>query len=90
MFHDTELADTVAGMDDGIPHSDGREVLLVVVAAVAFVHHTHMIGLDDAKILEGRATRDDVGFIALGELHSDAQRNQPELTLPQPHILSGP
>lgn len=37
-------------MDNGIPHGDGREVPLVVTAAVTPVDHVHAVCLDDAKV----------------------------------------
>ena len=79
MFDDTELTDTIASLNGGIPHSDGREEPLIVVTAVAFVHHTHVVGLDNAEVLEGGATGNDMGFIALGKLHRYTKRNKLEL-----------
>ena len=53
MFHDPKLADAVIDVDLGIPHGENRHVPLVIVAAVGFVDDAHVVGLDDAEILEG-------------------------------------
>ena len=60
MLHDAELADALTGVNDRVPHGDGREVPLVVVAAVALVKHPHVVGLDDAEVLVCRATGNHV------------------------------
>ena len=78
MLEDTELADTVIHFDDSIPQGVGRHEPLVVVAAVAFIHDAAVVGLDDAVILECRTAGYDMGFITLGQLHGDSQRDQLE------------
>lgn len=89
MLHDAELADALTSMDNRVPHSDGREVPLVIVAAVAFVEHPHVIGLNDTEVLVCRAAGNHVSLVSSRELHGNAQRNQLKLTLLQFHILSG-
>lgn len=90
MLHDAELADALTGVNDRVPHGDGREVPLVVVAAVALIEHPHVVGLNDAEVLVCRAAGNHMCLVAHGELHGDAQRNQLELSGLQLHILSGP
>ena len=90
MLLNAKLANAIAGLNGSIPQGDGGEEPLIIVAAVAFVHHTHMVGLDDTEVLEGGATGNNMGFIALGKLHSNSQRDQLEVASFQRNILSGP
>ena len=90
MLHDAELADALTSVNDCVPHSDGREVPLVIVSAVTLIKHPHVVGLDDTEILVCRAAGNHMRLVAGGELHSDAQRNQLELALLQFNIFSGP
>ena len=52
MFEDTELADTVIHFDGSITQGIGRHEPLVIVAAVAFIHDTAVVCLDDAVVFE--------------------------------------
>ena len=66
MFEDAELTDTVIQFDDRVTQGVGGHEPLVVVAAVAFVHDTAVVGLDDTKVFEGGTAGHDVCFVALG------------------------
>ena len=72
VLHDTELTDAVIDVNLGVTHGENRHVPLVIVAAVGFVDDTHVIGLDDAKILECGTSGHHMGLITRRKLHGDA------------------
>lgn len=76
MGKDPELANTVIDFYNCVPHRQSREKPLVVVPAVTFIYNTAVIGLQDAELLEGRAARHNMCFVAFGQLHGNAKRNQ--------------
>ena len=76
MFHNAELADTVIHFNNSIAQGVCRHEPLVIVAAVAFIHDTAVVGLDDAIILECGTAGHDVCFIAFGQLHGNTQRDE--------------
>ena len=55
MLENTELANAVVDLNNGIPHGEGREEPLVVVTTIAFVHDTAMVGLNHTEVLKGTA-----------------------------------
>ena len=77
-------------MDHSIPHGQGRHLPLVIVSAVGVVDHALVVGLDDPEILKGRAAGHDMGFVALGQFHGHAQRDQIKIPLLHDHILGRP
>ena len=76
MFHDTELADAVVDLNLGVAKCVGRHVPPVVRTGVGLVYDTHMVNLNDAEVLVGRAARYDMSLIALRELHRHTERDQ--------------
>ena len=89
MFHDTELADAVVDLNLGVAQCVGRHVPPVVRPGVGLVYDAHMVDLNDAKVLVGRAARYDVSLIAIWKLHRHAERDQVKFPLFHYNVLCG-
>ena len=89
-FYNSKLADPVVDVDLGVAHGEDRHVPLVIITAVRFINHAHVIGLDDAEILKRGTARDDMGFISFWQLHGNAQRNEGKVSLLKSYLLGGP
>ena len=72
MLLDAELADAVIDMDLSIPHGDDRHAPPVIRSAVSLIDQSHMVGLNNAEILVGTASRDHTRLIACRQLHGNA------------------
>lgn len=88
-FHDSELADTVVLVNDGVFYGNCREHPLVGVAGIRVVDHPHMIGLNDPPFLVSRAAGNDMRFVILWQFHGYTQRNQAEVSGLQSDIFCG-
>ena len=75
-----ELADAVVFVDGRDACGISWEMPLVVFPAVRIVDHTHGVGLQDAVVFEGAATRNHVGFVAVRKDHAYTQWDQCEIT----------
>ena len=89
MFHDTELADAVVYLNLGVAQCVGRHVPPVVRPGVGLVYDAHMVDLNDAKVLVGRAARYDVSLIAIWKLHRHAERGSGEIPPFHYNVLCG-
>lgn len=86
----TELGDTLAGGDMGVARGVCRHLINVAVAAVCFVDDTDAVGLDDAELLESRASGGENNLVArLTHLNRDTKVNQLELARLHIHVFGG-
>ena len=73
VFHDAELTDSIIKMDFCVSHCQSRHKPLVVVSGIAFINNSHVVRLNNAEILEGRAAWNHVSFIAFRQLHGNTE-----------------
>ena len=85
----TALTDPVVETDHCVPHGQHRHHQDILRRAVALVHHAHAVGLQDAVIFEGGGAGQQVRFVALGQLHGNAQGNKAEFPGLHVHRFGG-
>lgn len=76
---DAELAQPLAGGDVNVMGSVDGPAEDVALTAVGLVDDANGVGLEQTELLEAGAARRHDGFIAGGNLDTDAQVNQAEL-----------
>lgn len=89
ILHDPELTDSVIHLNLRVTHGIHRHEPLIVIAAVGGIYHALMICLNDSEIFKGGTPWHHMGLIALGQFHSNSQRNQFKLSRFQADILRG-
>jgi len=89
MLYDAELGNAVVRFDAAIAGGIDRHLPLILIAAVAFIHYAHGIGHENAVIAEGGAAGENMGFVPLGQHHSNAQGDVAGFTGFQLHRFGG-
>ena len=66
-----------------------REAPDVIVTAVAMLDDAHAVRHDDAEVLAGRASGNDLRIVAGRKFHRNAERNNFEVQRLQNDVLGG-
>ena len=80
MCHNTKLANSVIYVNTCIAYRHHRYFPFVMITAVAFINHTHMICLDETEILKCTASWNNMCLVALWKLHCNTKRNKTSLS----------